>query len=296
MQIGLNILGAEKLYDGNFSAVLDLATKADRAGIGLISTGDHLGFSRRAHEGRVAFNGFPFDLEYPWLEPMTMLGAVAAVTTRARLGISVLVAPLRPALLLAKQAATLDVISGGRVSLGVGVGWQEDEYAAAGQEFERRFGRLEEMVVACRALWSPEPATFTGRDYAFEDFYSRPLPVQERLPVIFGFAPSASNFDRLARVGDGWTVNPADLPDFPAAVDRLRAAFEAHGRDPGSLEVQVSLGMARTTAGELDLERTAASVARRFDEGATTVMLRPTAYLETADGLDDLLAWMGALV
>lgn len=295
MQIGLNILGAEKLYDGDFGGVLDLAARADKAGIGLISTGDHLGFSAREHAGRVAFNGFPFDLEYPWLEPMTMLGAIAAVTTRARLGISVLVAPLRPALLLAKQAATLDVISGGRVSLGVGVGWQEDEYAAAGQEFERRFGRLEEMVAACRLLWSPGPATFTGRDYAFEEFYSRPLPVQERLPVIFGFAPSASNFDRLARVGDGWTVNPADLADFPGSVARLRAALVAHGRDPESLEVQVSLGFARTRAGELDLERTAESISRRVEEGATTVMLRPTAYLETPDGLDDLLAWMAAL-
>lgn len=295
MRIGLNILGAEALYDGDFGGVLDLAAQADKAGIGLISTGDHLGFSASAHAGRVAFNGFPFDLEYPWLEPMTMLGAIAAVTTRASLGVSVLVAPLRPALLLAKQAATLDVISGGRVSLGVGVGWQEDEYAAAGVEFERRFGRLEEMVAACRALWSPGPATFTGRDYAFEDFYSRPLPVQERLPVIFGFAPSASNFARLARVGDGWTVNPSDLPDFPAAVTRLREAFAAHGRDPEALDVQVSLGMARTKAGELDLERTAASVARRFDEGATTVVLRPSAYLESADGAADLVAWMGTL-
>lgn len=295
MQIGLNILGAEALFDGDFGGVLDLAAKADRVGISVISTGDHLGFSAAAHAGRVAFNGFPFDLEYPWLEPMTMLGAIAAVTTQARLGISVLVAPLRPALLLAKQAATLDVISGGRVSLGVGVGWQQDEYSAAGQEFERRFGRLEEMVAACRALWSPGPATFTGRDYAFENFYSRPLPVQERLPVIFGFAPSASNFDRVARVGDGWTVNPADLPDFPASVTRLRTAFETHGRDPAGLEVQVSLGFARSAEGELDLDRTAESVARRFDEGATTVMLRPSAYLKTADGLDDLLAWMSAL-
>lgn len=296
MRIGLNILGAEALYDGDFGGVLELAAQADNAGIGLISTGDHLGFSREAHEGRVAFNGFPFELEYPWLEPMTMLGAIAAVTRRAQLGISVLVAPLRPALLLAKQAATLDVISGGRASLGVGVGWQQDEYAAAGVEFERRFGRLEEMVSACRALWSPGPATFTGRDYAFEDFYSRPLPVQERIPVIFGFAPSASNFDRLARVGDGWTVNPADLPDFPAALARLRAAFEAHGRDPDSLEVQVSLGMARTKSGELDLDRTAASVSRRFEEGATTVVLRPTAYLGSADGVDEVIAWMAGLV
>lgn len=295
MQVGLNILGAEKLFGGDFAGVLDLAAKADRAGVDLISTGDHLGFSATAHAGRVAFNGFPFDLEYPWLEPMTMLGAIAAVTTRARLGISVLVAPLRPALLLAKQAATLDVISGGRVTLGVGVGWQEDEYRAAGQEFERRFGRLEEMVSACRALWSPGAATFTGRDYSFEDFYSRPLPVQDRLPVIFGFAPSASNFGRLARVGDGWTVNPADLPDFPAAVSRLRAAFEAHGRDPHALEVQVSLGFARTKSGELDLDRTADFVARRFEEGATTVTLRPSPYLDSADGLDELLAWMAGL-
>lgn len=295
MQIGINILGAEELYDGDFGGVLDLVASADRAGIDLISTGDHLGFSASAHAGRVAFNGFPFDLEHPWLEPMTMLGAIAAVTTRARLGISVLVAPLRPALLLAKQAATLDVISGGRVSLGVGVGWQEDEYTAAGQSFERRFGRLEEMIAACRELWSDGPATFTGRDYSFEDFYSRPLPVQKRLPVIFGFAPSASNFDRVARVGDGWTVNPADLKDLPDAVRRLRAAFEAHGRDPETAEVQVSLGFARAKDGDLDLDRTAATVAQMKEAGATVTVLRPSVYMKSPDGMDEVLAWMSAL-
>ena len=133
------------------------------------------------------------------------------MTERARLGVSVLIATVRPAALLAKQVATLDSLSEGRTVMGFGVGWQEAEYTATNMPFDARFGRMEETVAACRELWTNAPATFQGRDFAFENYHSLPLPIQPRIPVLFGFGPSRRNFDRIARVADGWTVNPTDL-------------------------------------------------------------------------------------
>lgn len=111
MEIGVNILGLEALFDGKVRPVLDFAARADRAGIDLICTGDHLGFNAEAHAQRVAEHNFLFPLDHPWYEPISLLSSIAAVTERARLGVSVLIATVRPAALLAKQVATLDSLS-----------------------------------------------------------------------------------------------------------------------------------------------------------------------------------------
>ncbi|MGW6693537.1 TIGR03619 family F420-dependent LLM class oxidoreductase [Rhodococcus sp. NPDC054953] len=291
LEIGLNLLGAEAFYDGRVRPVVDLAADADRAGIDLISTGDHLGFNGAAHAERVTGHGFPFALDHPWPEPLALLSAVAAVTRRTRLGVSVLVGTVRPPVLLAKQLATLDGLSEGRVTIGLGVGWQEAEYAAVGVPFNARFGRLEETVAACRALWAP-PATFTGRDYSFEDFHAYPVPVQARVPVLFGFGPSRRNFDRIARVADGWTVNPTDMESFPESVAQLRECFADHGRDPGTARVQVSVAPVRTAAGAVDLDATAEQVRGWHRAGATVAVFRPASFGTATDGLASLLDWM----
>ncbi|NKZ63709.1 LLM class flavin-dependent oxidoreductase [Rhodococcus hoagii] len=110
----------------------------------------------------------------------------------------------------------------------MGVGWQEAEYTATNMPFDARFGRLEDTVRACRELWTDAPTDFQGREFSFEDFHARPLPVQERVPVIFGFGPSRRNFDRIARVADALDRQPrrhADLRGQRHAVARhLRGA------------------------------------------------------------------------
>lgn len=295
LEVGLNILGAEALYDGRIQPVLDLAADADRVGVDLISTGDHLGFNAAAHAGRVSEHGFAFALDHPWYEPISLLSAVAAVTRRSRLGVSVLVATLRPPLLLAKQIATLDALSGGRVAIGMGVGWQEAEYAATGVPFDARFGRMEEAVAACRALWATPPATFAGRDYAFEDFHSYPLPTQPRVPVLFGFGPSRRNFERIARVADGWTVNPTDMATFTESVALLRECFAEHGRDPGTVRIQVSVAPVRDASGAVDLAATADRALQWHGAGATVAVFRPAAFGATADEIPGLLDWVVGL-
>ncbi|MFI1460739.1 TIGR03619 family F420-dependent LLM class oxidoreductase [Nocardia carnea] len=295
MEIGLNLLGAEALFGGDISGVPDLAAEADRRGIDLISTGDHLGFAADAHAQRVQENNFPFPLDHPWYEPISLLSAVAAVTERAQLGVSVLIATVRPAALLAKQIATLDRLSRGRVTMGFGVGWQEAEYAATGMPFDARFGRMEDTVRACRELWTRAPAQFTGRDFAFENFHSLPFPVQDRVPILFGLGPSPRNFDRIARVADGWSVNPTDLPGFTGSVALLRDRFAAHGRDPGTLRIQVSLTPVRRSDGSVDLGATARAAQQYRRNGATAVVFRPTAFGREADRLPELLDWMVGL-
>ena len=292
MKIGLNFMGAERLFGGEFAPVLDLIAQSDKAGIDLISTCDHLGFDGAVHAERVRTHGFPYPIEQPWLEPLSFLSAAAAVTKRARLSVFVLAAPLRPALVLAKQLATLDVISGGRVTMGLGVGWQKAEYEAAGMKFEGRFAYLEEMIRACRALWSQAPASFAGEHIRFDNFYSLPHPVQrDRLPILLGFAPTDRNFERIARVADGWAVNPVDLPSFAERTAALRRIVAAHGRDPAQLEIEVQFAPARKTDGAIDLDATTESAIQWASAGATTLSPLVISWCRAADEVDGLLDW-----
>lgn len=295
LAVGVNLLGAEAMFGGDIRRVLDFAAQADQSGIDLISTGDHLGFAATAHAQRVAEYDFLFPLEHPWYEPISLLSGIAAVTGRAQLGVSVLIATVRPAALLAKQIATLDALSQGRVTIGFGVGWQEAEYTATGMPFDARFGRMEETVSACRELWTQAPANFTGRNFSFENFHSRPFPVQDRVPVMLGFGPSGRNFDRIARVADGWTVNPADLPRFADSVALLRKTFAAHGRDPDTVRIQVSVAPVMDADGNVDLDATGRSARRLFQDGATVVVFRLAAFGLDANQLPGLLDWMTGL-
>ncbi|ALG85075.1 TIGR03619 family F420-dependent LLM class oxidoreductase [Gordonia phthalatica] len=292
MRCGIDVFGAERFYDGAVRGVLDLAIRADRAGVDLLTTSDHLGFARQAHADRIRTHAFPFPLEQAWPEPMSLLSAVAAVTERIDLGAYVLVAPLRPAVLLAKQIATLDVLSAGRARIGMGVGWQEAEYEAAGIPFRGRFGRLEEMLAACRELWEAEAPSFTGSGFAFDDFHSLPRPVQDRVPAILGLGASQRNFDRIARVADGWAVTPADMPDLDASVKLLRQTFADHGRDPSDAEVQVLLPVSLRSDGDVDLDAMRAEAESAAAAGVDTVLLRPSSLPTDADGLDSLIAWL----
>ncbi|TQF69021.1 TIGR03619 family F420-dependent LLM class oxidoreductase [Rhodococcus spelaei] len=295
LEIGLNLLGAEALYDGRARSMIELAALADRAGVDLISTGDHLGFNATAHAERVREHGFAFALDHPWYEPISLLSAVAAVTERAMLGVSVLIATVRPPVLLAKQIATLDALSDGRVAIGMGVGWQEAEYTATNMPFDARFGRMEETVAACRELWTKAPATFRGRDFSFYDFHCLPQPMQDRLPVLFGFGPSRRNFERIARVADGWTVNPTDMAAFAENVALLRECFTEHGRDPHSARIQVSVIPERDANGTVNLDATAEKALRWHRAGATVVVFRPAAFAVGAEQVPALVEWMVGL-
>jgi len=270
MKIGVNILGLEPTVGGDIDGILDVAVAADRSGIDVLTLGDHLGFHRPTHQTRREAHAFPFTLEEPWPEPVTLLSAVAALTQQIRLSTFVLIAPLRPALLLAKQLATLDRISNGRVMMGFGVGWQEEEFAAAGMPFEGRFADLEDYVGAMRSLWGTPPASYKARHFEFDDFYSLPLPVQgSQLPILFGLAPLPKNLDRIARLSQGWALNPADRRIFAEKAAEIKRLAREYGRDPDALEFDVGQAAVRDADGNLDKGAIRDNVKRAEDDGAT---------------------------
>ena len=179
--------------------------------------------------------------------------------------------------------------------MGFGVGWQEAEYTATNMPFDARFGRMEETVAACRELWTNAPATFKGRDFAFENYHSLPLPIQNRVPVLFGFGPSQRNFDRIARVADGWTVNPTDLGTFTDSVTLLRNTFEAHDREPDTARVQVSAAPVRRDNRSVDLSATADKVLDWSDRGASAVCFGLPYSIALPKELPELLDWMTSI-
>jgi probable F420-dependent oxidoreductase len=181
----------------------------------------------------------PYNPQMPILEALMLLSHVAAVTTRLTLGPEVLVLPQRQPALVAKQVSTLDTLSGGRVRLGVGVGWQESEYEALGEDFRTRGTRMDEAITLLRTYWSEAQVTAAGPHYPTTMMAMEPKPPQgRRLPVwIGGNSPAA--FRRVGRLGDGWLASRViDADDARRAIDAIhRAAVEA-GRDPGAIGLQ----------------------------------------------------------
>jgi probable F420-dependent oxidoreductase len=290
MKIGLNVMASEALYGGDVGKVLEMIALADAKGVDYVSISDHLGFNKSAHAERRVTRKFPFVLEQPWFEPISFLSAVAATTQRVRLSTFVLIASLRPTLLLAKQLATLDVISKGRVSIGLGVGWQEPEFRAAGMAFEGRFGDLEDSVKAMRALWSEPPAAASGRAFAFEDFYSLPRPAQGAgLPILFGFNPTTKNLDRIARLADGWALDPAYRDVFAERMEELRGLCRQYGRDASKLEVHLGQGSVRGADGKIDWAAVKAGAQKAAAEGATTVNLMVSDFCKSAGEVEAFL-------
>ena len=184
-------------------------------------------------------------------EPMMLLAWVAAVTERIELVPSVIVTPARQTVLLAKQAAELDVLSGGRVRLGVGVGGSADEYAALNQDFGTRGARVEEQLELMRALWTQEQVDFEGRFDTVRGAGLSPLPVQRPIPVWIGAmgVPAARIRRRIGRQANGWFVlcSPEEFPGIKADIDT--AARDA-GRDPAEIGTEAGVAVVGPRAPE----------------------------------------------
>jgi probable F420-dependent oxidoreductase len=170
------------------------------------------------------------------LDPTVALAAAAAVTSRIRLGTGVALVAQHDPLVLAKALATLDLVSGGRLVLGVGYGWNREEMESHGVEYGRRREIVREKMLAMQALWSREVAEFRGEHVRFEPSWQWPKPLQQPRPtVLVGGAPGPKLFAHVAEWADGWL--PIGGAGIRAALPALRAAFEARGRDPAALRV-----------------------------------------------------------
>ena len=218
---------------------LELALAAERAGFDSIWTVDHAVIPTlyeplypETPDGR-----FPFPVDHPLADPLIWLTWVGAHTNRIKLGTAVLVLPQRHPMVTAKETATIDRLTGGRLLLGVGAGWLREEFDALQQDFATRGKRLNEHVLAMRALWSGTPATFAGTYNNFTEVICSPTPVNASIPIhIGGFTEAAAA--RAGRIGDGFFPGGYEDRDrLLFLIKRAREAAEAAGRDPAALEV-----------------------------------------------------------
>jgi probable F420-dependent oxidoreductase len=181
----------------------------------------------------------PYTAQMPILEAFILMSHIAAVTSRIGLGTEVLVLPQRHPTLVAKQVSTLDTLSGGRIRLGVGVGWQESEYEALGENFKDRGKRMDEAIELLRAYWGDERVDFKGTYYPMTAMAMEPKPPQGRnLPIWVGGLSDAA-FRRVGKYGDGWLASRVtDAASARASIDAIHRAAEAAGRDPATIGLQ----------------------------------------------------------
>jgi probable F420-dependent oxidoreductase len=261
---------------GGWDHVLDRARAADDAGVDRLVVFDHVVFGERLDEyGRPEVGGTaggkqPTGPDGHWLEPLTLLAVVAGQTSRVRLATGILIAALRRPVVLAKTAATLDVLSGGRLALGVGVGWQREEYEAAGLEFDGRGLLLDESLALCQALWTQTDATLEVGGQRIEHVHQMPKPHQPGgVPIWVSGTLNRRVVERVARFGSGWIPWGPDALDPTAGIARLREAMAEAGRADVPLQVTGALPVVKQAAGALDLARTMESVPALVEAGLT---------------------------
>src|SRR3990172_5614256 len=173
------------------------------------------------------------------LDPLEAMTFVAAHTKKVALGTSVLDIPYYNPVMLARRVSTLDVLSGGRVRLGLGLGWSKDEHDALGAEMRHRGARADEFLQVLKAIWTTDPATFQGKFYTLPKSHIHPKPVQQPHPPIYMAAYVPAALERIARYADGW--NPAGIPvdGMKQMFDGVKEMARAAGRDPGKVALIV---------------------------------------------------------
>ena len=252
--------------------IRDWAQAAEDLGYAYIEVPDHV-FGATARDGWTPL----YNEADPFHETFVMLGFLAAVTKHIRLSSGVLIAPQRQTGLIAKQAAEVDLLSSGRLRLGIGVGWNHVEYEALGENWKTRGARQAEQVEVLRRLWSGDVVTFNGRFHALKDVNIVPPPVQRPIPIWFGGISDAV-VTRAAKLGDGWM--PIMPPDEKAEqkLALLQTELQKHARDSGKFGIEAWL---RTH--DADPQGWAASADGWRRLGADMVMLYPMYRLPKFD-------------
>ncbi len=294
MQISVTISGFTRLFDNDLSRVLDAARVIDAAGAHQLVLADHVVMGERTD--RYPFGKFPYTSEEPWPEPLTLLAAIAAVTTHVRLGTGILIAPLRAPALLAKTVATLDQISNGRIDLGVGTGWQREEYAACGVSWSTRWQRLDDTMRACAALWTkPTPVSFASPTVSFGPTWCLPQPVQQApdsgIPIWYGVAATGEHVERMAELGAGWLPIYLTSPDeLRSGITELRAAVERKGRDPLQFAVRSAANVVMGSDNRIDIGATQAANQWLADAGVTSASIGTGRHVSDAASLQRFIS------
>jgi probable F420-dependent oxidoreductase len=271
----LALFGLHRGSSAEPDALVRRAQRAEEIGLESLWIGDHIALPSNAEPS----GGNPAD--EPRLEAVTALTYMAAVTARVRLAIGVIVLPQRQPVLLAKQLATLDALSKGRLIVGIGVGYVEAELRALGASLADRGARTDEYLAVMRELWSAPAAAFAGRFVSFDEVVQRPRPVQQPHPPIIVGGQSASAYRRTIQHANGWYGFALDLEQTARALAALRDAAGQHERPRhlGELEITIT-----PPGGPVDLQ-----TARRYAElGVHRLAIQPKAMHGSA--IDELIA------
>lgn len=285
----------------NWRFVLDFARICDRVGVDRIVAPDHVVFGEQLEAyskpeiGGVANGSQPTGPDGNYFEPMTLLAALSAVTKDVRLGTNILLAALRRPVVLAKSAATIDVLSGGRLDLGVGVGWQQEEYEAAGLEFKRRGRLLDHTLEVCQRLWLETRASYESPELKFAKIHSMPKPTQDRgIPIWCGGRVNPNVARRIARYGSGWITWDIAAGEMAKSIARMRKLVVDAGGEDRPFPVQVGLFLPRDETDRPDFGQALSAVPELAEAGVTDITLyrlRPPLNVDgTTAMLDELVS------
>ena len=217
------------------------AQLAEELGFDALWVSDHV-VVPRSLDSRYPYSrdgSFPVSPDVPLMEPLATLLFAAAVTERVKLGTTVLIIPMRNPIVTAKQLATLDVLSNGRLILGVGAGWMEEEFKMLGVPFERRGARTNEYIRLIKALWTEENPSFEGEFWQIKDVGFSPKPLQQPHPPIWTGGHSAPALRRAGRLSDGWHAVGVPPDTLREQFQEVQRHAEEAGRDPASLTLSV---------------------------------------------------------
>lgn len=273
-------------------SIRDFVQSIEGAGFDAFHTNDHV---IGAHPDR-ALGEKLHTVDVPVHEPFVLLAYLAAVTTHIELVTSILILPQRQTVLVAKQAAELDLLAGGRLRLGVGVGRNWMEYEALNEQFDNRGERYEEQITVLRRLWTEELVTFDAQWHHLDRIGLNPMPVQRPIPIWIGsfFGKVYEKvIERAARIADGWMPQFPPGDEFAAVLRRFRGYAQAAGRDPADIGIECVAKVAKSDDPKLWVAQ-----ARAFEAlGAThlKVMTAGGGFASLAEQLHAMLAWRHAV-
>lgn len=279
---------------GGWTPLFDRARLLEQAGFDRLVVSDHIVFGENIDEyakpsvGGQRGGRQPTGPDGHWLEPLATLAVLVGMTSTIRLGTSILLAALRRPAVLAKTAATLDVLSNGRFDLGVGVGWQREEYLAAGLNFDNRGRLLDHTLEVCQTLWTQIRAEYDSPELTFAGIHAMPKPLSPGgVPIWISGTVNPRVVRRLVRFGVGWIPWGDDAADIKPALKRMQTELADAGGNPDTLQVTANLASVRGDDGSLDIDRTLEHVPELVAAGITDFRVHVSAPSNT-DALEYL--------
>ncbi len=286
---------------GGWRHLFEQARAADAAGVDRLVVSDHviLGENLEVYgdpkAGGMKGGRQPTGPDGHWLDPLTLISMWAAITRHTRFLTGILIAGLRRPANLAKQVATIDALSEGRLDLGVGVGWQREEYEANGVPFEHRGARLDRTLEIMQTLWRDEPAAYRSEEVSFERIHCNPKPLQPGgVPLWISGTLNPNVLRRIARYGSGWIPWGDDAMNPVAGLARIRETLEAAGRSAEGFQVSSYLQLVKDSGGGIDVAGTMAAVGPMAEAGITDMRLTLPLPKQEAAALDLLAPLVAA--